>query len=198
MNKPNQFLFKPSFFIISDTHWGDKNLLKHVDRPKHHEEMMIARWHRTVKPNDIILHLGDLISPRDEYYLYFKDEIVPQLTGKKYIILGNHDRRKRDYWNDLGFKIIKPFDMQYRGYTVSFDHYPKLLNQKDNPKHFHIHGHIHNHGYSRNESVRWGNINVSIEVMDYRPKRISRVLNKAISNCNKLNKQQVNLKKRAS
>ena len=172
-------MIKFPFYVISDTHFGHKNIVKYFDRPKYHEELMIAHWRKKVKENDVILHLGDLMMGGDEYFHYFKSEVAPKLTGKKYIILGNHDKRKYDY-DKLGFEVVKPFKMEYRQYEISFDHYPKLFKSEDELK-IHVHGHIHNHDYSRNEPTRWGNVNVSVEVINYKPRNIARLLNKTIT-----------------
>lgn len=138
---------------------------------------MITRWQRVVPWDATILHLGDLFFGGDQGYADFYAKVSPQLTGEKYIILGNHDKPSRDY-EFLGFKVLKPFTTKYRGYNVSFDHYPKFLNEGE--REIHVHGHIHNHKYAHDEEGRWGNINVSVEVMDYRPHRITRLLNKEI------------------
>jgi calcineurin-like phosphoesterase family protein len=198
-------LIESPFFIISDTHWGHQNIIKYCNRPHYHEELMIANWRRIVRNRHTILHLGDLMMGGDEYYHYFKNNVAPKLTGNKYIILGNHDKRKYDY-EELGFTVIKPFTIKYRNHNVSFDHYPKLFDVHDNTS-LHVHGHIHNHTYSRNETNRWGNINVSVEVVDYKPKSIARLLNKEItrrnillkdSNFNKTLWQQANTAKQAA
>lgn len=139
--------------------------------------MQIKRWGRVVRESDTVLHLGDLFFGGQDNYERFKHEITPRLSGKKYLILGNHDKKRWDY-EALGFTVIKPFTTSYRGYKVSFDHYPKILDERE--KLLHIHGHIHNHGYARNEATRWGNINVSVETLDYRPHRATRLLNRAI------------------
>ena len=138
---------------------------------------MIANWRKRIKKNNTVLHLGDLLMGGDEYFNYFKKNVAPLLTGDKYIILGNHDKRKYDY-ESVGFTVIKPFTMEYRGHLISFDHYPKFLN---NDKVLHVHGHIHNHTYSRGEERRWGNINVSVEAINYKPRSIARLLNKEIT-----------------
>lgn len=164
------------FYVISDTHWFHGNIVKYSDRPVNHERLMEKRWREVVPPNGVVLHLGDLFFGGTQGYTKFF-EIAPNLPGEKYIILGNHDKKKFDY-EALGFTVIKPFKLTYRSYEVSFDHYPKVLEEGD--KTIHVHGHIHNNGYARNEPTRWGNINVSVEVMDYRPHRIARVLNRAI------------------
>lgn len=172
MNPP-----KLPFYIISDTHWYHKNIIKYCGRPYDHEQMMITRWQKVVPWDATVVHLGDLFFGGDPGYVDFKEKISPRLTGNKFIVLGNHDKPGRDY-ESLGFTVIKPFELEYRGYTVSFDHYPKLL--EPNEKLIHIHGHIHNHAYSREEKTREGNINVSVEVMEYRPHRMTRLLNKEI------------------
>ena len=179
-------MLKPPFYVISDTHFGHKNIIKYCDRPQYHEELMIVNWAKIIKETDVVLHLGDLMMGGDDFYDHFKDNIASKLTGNKYIILGNHDKRKYDY-EAIGFKVIKPFTMTYRGYDVSFDHYPKVINEETHPDRIHVHGHIHNHSYSRNEIDRWGNVNVSVEAINYKPRRISRLLNKTITKMNKRN-----------
>lgn len=164
-------------FIISDTHWQHVNIVQYQGRPVDHEAMMIKRWRSTVKPSHTILHLGDLFFSRKGGFKRFTEEIAPQLTGRRFIVLGNHDRRDFDY-EAIGFTVLRPYSVQYRGYTVSFDHYPKLLH--DNEKRLHVHGHIHANPYSHGELTRPNNINVSVEVIDYRPVRFTSVVNAAI------------------
>ena len=166
------------FYVISDTHFFHKNIIKYCGRPNEHEILMIARWQRVVKHTDTVVHLGDLFFGGDLGYEKFCTSIAPRLTGhRKYIILGNHDKKKYDY-ERLGFRVIKPFTLKYRGYDVSFDHYPTFLPPGE--KRIHVHGHIHNHSYAKGEEDRPGNINISVEVMDYRPHRMTRLLNKEI------------------
>lgn len=142
--------------------------------------MMITRWQRVVPWDATLLHLGDLFFGGDQGYLDFYTKISHRLTGKKYLILGNHDKPGRDY-EFLGFEVIDPFTVKYRGWDVSFDHYPKFVGTG---KEIHVHGHIHNHDYARGEPMRERNINVSAEVMDYRPHRVTRLLNKSIRDHN--------------
>jgi calcineurin-like phosphoesterase family protein len=178
---------KAPFFVTSDSHWFHERIVEFAGRPYDHERMMITRWTRTVGPSDTVLHLGDLFFGGPAGYERFKEELTPVLTGKKYLILGNHDRRKWDY-EALGFTVLKPFSMPYRGYTVHFGHYPSF------PKGYQeiqVHGHIHRNGYARGEMTRPRNINVSVEVTEYRPRRITRLLNHYIS-AHKNKRQYVN------
>lgn len=169
-------MLKPPFYVVSDTHWYHTNIVKYCGRPREHEQIMLTRWQKVVPWDATILHLGDLFFGGDTGFAKFYSKISHRLTGKKYLILGNHDKRGRDY-EYLGFEVIDPFTTKYRGWDVSFDHYPKFLGDG---KELHVHGHIHNHAYAKDEPSRTGNINVSVEVMDYRPHRVTRLLNKAI------------------
>lgn len=171
---------RPPFYVVSDTHWYHQRIVELQGRPQDHETMMVTRWQRVVRESDTILHLGDLFFGGDEGYERFAHEIAPRLPGRKYIILGNHDRKKYDY-GDLGFTVVKPFATVYRGYKITLDHYPKLLDESRKPKVIHVHGHIHTNGYgSEATATRWGNINCSVEALDYRPHRITRLLNAEI------------------
>jgi calcineurin-like phosphoesterase family protein len=181
-------MLKPPFYVISDTHWFHKNIIKYCGRHENHNTIMIDRWNKVVGPQDVILHLGDLVfTGRPELQAAFFDDVAPQLQGDKYLILGNHDKKQWIKWYEsAGFKVIQPFNMKYKGYDVSFDHYPtpKGLIEKGQ-RHIRVHGHIHNNGYqhihsSHKERKRYGNVNVSVEMIDYTPQPIERVLDKAI------------------
>ena len=66
-----------------------------------HTEWIIKNWNSVVKPNDIIIHLGDLAWKGHR-------EIIPRLNGIKILILGNHDKK--------GPNTYDQFDHVIRGY----------------------------------------------------------------------------------
>jgi len=176
-------MLEPPFYVISDTHWFHKNIVKYANRDMGHNEIMIKRWHDTVGPDDVVLHLGDVVFTRDEKKNNrFFEEIGPNLPGDKYLILGNHDPDKWiERYENAGFKVIDPFGFDYMGWWVDFDHYPMLGLR--NQQRIRVHGHIHNNNFHEEFTSQdlGGNINVSVEVIDYTPQPIIELLERAIN-----------------
>lgn len=192
-------MLTPPFFVVSDTHWFHANIVKFCNRDQNHNNIMVQRWNKTIGPDDYVLHLGDLFLTRNEKKRNeFIHGIAPSLNGYKFIILGNHDYDGKDFYESLGFNVVKPFMMKYKGYEVSFDHYPcnkGVIAPGD--QQIRVHGHIHNHGYQeihvkRKEKKRYGHINVSVEEIDYTPQPVVRLLDHFIAG-DKPKQQYVNV-----
>jgi len=138
---------------------------------------MIAAWKKLVKPEDTIIHLGDLFMGRGSKEAFKK--IAPDLPGKKSLLLGNHDREKRSFYESLGFyvyedyKVWVPHDIPNLG-SVVMTHYPLC---RDYPTwKMNIHGHIHNSGYAPGTPHNRRYVNVSVEVTNYAPVLLQDVL----------------------
>jgi calcineurin-like phosphoesterase family protein len=171
-------------WIISDTHFGHDNIIRFCKRPVYHDCLMRTNWFETVKPDDTILHLGDVgFGKKAEAHL-------EGLPGRKLLIKGNHDGKPDAYYEGFGFEIIEPFnvsevqdlyDLPASGRTIYFMHDP-LDYLADGPKlygprhYVTIHGHIHNNGYDPRCPEHIDYRNVSVEVMDYRPVRLRDIL----------------------
>lgn len=94
-------------FVISDTHFGHESIttfepsrLQHMTESgfDNHDEWLIEQWNSTVKPDDIVLHLGDFA---------FKNiqNVQHKLNGRKILILGNHDRKGHQTYTAFEFVI---------------------------------------------------------------------------------------------
>lgn len=77
-------------FIITDTHFGHANILKH--EPVRRQMMgsdpdarMVYLWNETVGEKDTVFHLGDFAWKGDLIQDY-----APRLNGIKCLLRGNH------------------------------------------------------------------------------------------------------------
>lgn len=172
-------MITPETYIISDTHFGHFNIIGYCNRPKNHEDIMIANWARTIAWNDTILHLGDVAFGNKESIKYWANRIK-YLPGRKLLIKGNHDHsRSIKIYKDI-FEIVDPFIQDFSGVKFYFSHYPDHPVNEDWD--VNIHGHIHNNPLQREfSSVVDPNKtyeNVSIEMTNYAPIKLSSILTK--------------------
>lgn len=169
-------------FIISDTHFHHKNILKFkrlndaLLRPQFAsvEEMnehMIENWNKTIKEKDIIIHVGDLALNVDANTL---EILMKRLNGKKYLILGNHDHYIEEY--------LKHFEAIRATFRTSdkvrqplfFSHHPAHPNFFDGNKNYlNVHGHIHEKNMNDERYI-----NVSVERCNYTPIHIDDIMDK--------------------
>ena len=86
----------PATFLVSDTHFGHAGVCRFLredgvtklrpwDDPAEMDEEMIRRWNNTVRPNDKVYHLGDVVINRKALHT------LSRLNGDKVLIRGNHD-----------------------------------------------------------------------------------------------------------
>lgn len=86
-------------FMTSDPHWGHANIIKYCSRPQNWAEIYIRNWKRLVKNDDHVIILGDVGFGSGN----FLKQIIDQLPGKKYTLIGNHDKPKQ--LTDAGITI---------------------------------------------------------------------------------------------
>ncbi len=157
-------------WLISDMHFGHKNIARFCNRPDNHEELM---WEglRLVSKRDRLVVLGDvaLMAKKDCMF------VVDKLPGQERILLeGNHDVstkiRKHSAWDQvvrydealITSRLVKD------GPLMALSHTPTTLSVIKGPKIF-LHGHIHNAGYNYmwTGGSLW--VNLSVEQWDYKP-----------------------------
>lgn len=133
----------PAVFLTSDTHFGHFGVCKFMrqdgttklrpwDNPDEMDEEMVKRWNETVRPNDKVYHLGDVVINRRAL------KTLHRLNGDKVLIKGNHDIFRLEEYT--------PFFRDVRGYHVMngmiLSHIPV---HPDSLYRFgcNIHGHLH-------------------------------------------------------
>ena len=129
-------------FYISDLHLGHQNVLRYDSRPfpdldTMHAEI-IRRWNAVVTPEDEVYLLGDFA-----WKNAVGDEVLSKLCGRKFLILGNHDKPTDFMRNTFGwirdYAVIRDENTQ-----VVLCHYPiaNWVNQFRGA--VHLFGHVHN------------------------------------------------------
>jgi calcineurin-like phosphoesterase family protein len=162
--------FDDQAWMIADTHFFHDNIGRYCDRPDGWQALIIQNWQRLIRPDEVVFHLGDLALAGKAAV----KELVEQLPGQIFMLRGNHDRFSRTFYQSLGITFVPdPYEMQYpSGQKLIFSHRPILPLEPDV---LNLHGHIHN-----NPAPELGpqHVNVSIEVSEYRPWRLSEILEK--------------------
>ena len=183
-------------YLISDTHFYHKNIIKYCDRPEDYAAIILNEWNSTVKPGDDVLHLGDFAIGWDREFPTKRDsytDIMKQLNGSKYITLGNHDRESRTFYENIGFSQVMSHTIidieEFETKKVLFNHYPleiddeymkpQLIEHIKNLKtlefDYVVHGHTHRRIVGTPITKFVGvvdgilHFNCSVEVLGYRP-----------------------------
>lgn len=150
-------------WFISDTHFNHTNIIKYCNRPFENTEEMnnyiVKQWNKTVGKNDIVYHLGDFALPNSKEMI---TNLVNQLNGSIILILGNHDRRGKQWFLDCGFvEVYKK--LKIVNYLLT--HKPQMIDKLQENV-INIHGHVHGND---EELDKKRYINVSCEIVDYTP-----------------------------
>ena len=139
-------------FFTSDTHFGhEKSFLfepRGFSSVEEMNETIIENWNKTVKPGDIVYHLGDTMLNDNTYGL----ECFKRLNGQIFLIYGNHDTdaRKNLLFTELSGKMLGgwyAWVIKYGKLSIYMSHYPTITSNFDQ-KHFSqhviaVHGHTH-------------------------------------------------------
>ena len=133
-------------FLISDTHFGHTNTwqkftledgkpLRPFASTEDMDETMVENWNKTVRPQDTVYHLGDVVIARRHL------ETVKRLNGRKILIRGNHDIFKdRDYY-EAGFEQIHGVRVFVDQFILShIPLHPDCVGERFKRN---VHGHLH-------------------------------------------------------
>lgn len=169
-------------YLISDTHFNHDNIKTYCDRPDDYHERIIRNWRNIVKPDDTIIHVGDVIIGKSQNW----DTICSQLPGRKILVRGNHDEHHScNWWMQHGF-VAASDAMLFRGAWIT--HKPSGFLPAG--AFINIHGHLHNifHGFHNGDTCKDGgpvptHLNnpwqrlFAVEYTDYRPVEFDKFVN---------------------
>jgi calcineurin-like phosphoesterase family protein len=103
-------------------------------RPEGWQDRLIKNWQRAALPQDITIHLGDVILGRQSEL----PNILASIAGRKILVMGNHDKESAFWYMRHGFDFACK-GLLWRG--VWFTHAPQT-NLPDGAI-LNVHGHLH-------------------------------------------------------
>lgn len=159
-------------YFISDLHFNHQNIIQYCNRPfetvEEMNKILIKNWVKKVKSIDRVFFLGDFCLGGREQIAKFAN----QLTGKKIMIKGNHERSNNQIYYDAGFSEVSNFPIIYKtsdGCKAILSHQP----EREIPEGFiSIHGHIHDLTVRHDSAFC-----VSVEHTNYTPVTLNEILN---------------------
>ncbi len=168
MRKRSEKMKRREFFI-SDLHLDHKNIIRYCNRPFRSvggmNRFIVGSWNRTVGKSDTVYFLGDMCYGRRNKGI---DYWVARLNGAIVFIRGYHDRSSEVRFHD---SLI----LKRGGERLLLVHDP--MNAPLGWDGWVVHGHTHN---NRPEypliSLERRTINVSAELLDYKPISIKKIL----------------------
>lgn len=132
-------------YFTADQHfWNQKQYpvgSRRFETVRERNEFLVRQWNAVVSPDDEVYLLGD-ISDGDGVRT---TEILRQLNGSKYLVIGNHDR----YLEDPGFQLTeyKWCRQYYELLTMDTKfvlfHFPLEIWSGCRNERIHLHGHCH-------------------------------------------------------
>lgn len=156
----------PAVFLVSDTHFGHAGVcrftrndgvtkLRPWDDPHEMDEAMIERWNETVRPNDKVYHLGDVVINRKSL------PTLARLNGDKVLIRGNHDIFRDDEYRKY-FRELRAYHVMNGMILSHIPVHPESLGRFG----VNIHGHLHANRVMkpRGVNVKTGEILYSDEI----------------------------------
>lgn len=150
----------PISFVISDTHFSHTNIRKYADRPYQTtwgmDQSIITKWNQSIRPRDVVYFLGDFAWTNIGYY-------IKRLNGKKVFIRGNHDHKL--------YGTIDSAVARFEDYTFLLIHNPSWIKSW---KGWIIHGHVHQK--LPFIDIPKKRVNVSVEMIGYRPISLHRIV----------------------
>ena len=128
-----------NYWITTDWHLNHRNIIEYENRPTNYMELILKHHKEVIKPEDILINLGDVIFGQKNDLKDFMSEIPAK---KKILVRGNHDEHNTDT-----FYYKSGFDCVCDGLTIDYvllSHAPMELTD------YHlgnIHGHFHSNGH---------------------------------------------------
>jgi len=155
-------------YVYSDPHFYSEKIINYGNRPfdsvAHMNASLIEKYNKIVKKNDLCYWLGDVMYGATQEKVR---NILSRMHGRKYLILGNHDRgHSVSWWRSAGFDRVFEHPVYITQLYIMLSHEP-LPEFGANPPIINYHGHIHIQDYDFTNHKQC--LNICVEKTDYQP-----------------------------
>jgi len=132
-------------YYIADPHFGHNAVIRFNNRPfstvEEMDNTMLSNWRSIVRPDDEVYIVGDLIFRANNPPEYYLDK----LTGRKHLILGNHDKWSKHVGLDKYFESVSQIkEITDAGRHIVLCHFPMVEWPRSHHNSVLVFGHIHN------------------------------------------------------
>lgn len=128
-------------WVIADLHLNHAKVLEfeasrnHFRDIKEHDDEILLRLHQYVRPDDVLLILGDLyFGKADDYF----ESCMRRIPGKPQLIMGNHDHFEHNEYLQW-FTRISAYKQKYGMIFSHIPIHPSSMDRWD----LNVHGHLH-------------------------------------------------------
>jgi calcineurin-like phosphoesterase family protein len=175
-----------NIFVASDHHighddfTGNGGIIRHANRPFASCEAMTkditSRWNRVVRPQDLIIVLGDWIWTGGAADII--KERIKLFNGRIVLVLGNHDKKGYTWYMANGVQFCcDRFVWEFNGKKILFVHDPAHVSVEERQKYqYVIHGHLHQNSPLIRHIDGCTFVNVSVEKINYTPLNLTTLL----------------------
>lgn len=174
-----------NYWLISDTHFNHTKLEEWGGRSGDWQEQIWAGIDK-IPNHDILVHLGDICIGNDK-------EVHERLLGKHIgegvympptrnfktiLVRGNHDKKGMAWYQDHGWDFVcDGIELIYQGHYLHLTHRPARPQGNTS---WNIHGHTHGNLHRSEEYVEFYDkayhIDISPELVGYKPVRLDILL----------------------
>lgn len=134
------------FWVISDTHFGHKNLRKYTGRPDNVDDVFIENIKNVrYQAGDVLVHLGDLCMSSLQLCVDYQARLLHSVpyTVHTVLVRGNHDPKSLTWYLRAGWDmVVDTFSVNYLGKNILFSHKP--VRHGEYKFDINVHGHLHN------------------------------------------------------
>lgn len=157
------------YWITTDWHLNHKNIITYENRPENYMDLIKKRHCEVIKPEDVLINLGDVIFGGKHFLIDFLKDIPAK---KKILVRGNHEHSTDTFYYNAGFDFV--CDSLSIDYFL-FSHAPMELTDYYKAN---IHGHYHSTGHRSEEP--WYTTSdrhylISIESSNYFPTNFDKI-----------------------